>query len=147
MRKLKTIIQTFDEMNDYAKRTSNQPTWSWDDDPEKAMQEIWESSVELDIDAVKQWCHEAKQKYNYRAPDLDWIMANRSSDKFANIRSVYSRLAYNRNGNKIRSFKDDRYHSWHQRFPEFNQMVQDYQCWGKMASAILHTKDYEQEVA
>jgi len=143
MKKLKTIIQTFDEMNDYVKRTSNQPTWSYDHDPETDLLAIWQSSIELDIDAVKQWCHEAEQKYNYRAPDIDWVMANMNSDQFANIRSIYSQLRYNRNGNKIISMKDDRYHSWNQQFPEFKQMVQDYECWGKMMQAIVWSKDYE----
>jgi len=146
MRKLKTIIQTFDEMNEFAKRTSNQPLWSYKHDPEIALEAIWDSSVEIDTEAVKQWCLEAEKKYDYKAPDIDLIMQYSHRIAFANIEQVYTSLRRNSKGNKIRAGKDNRYQDFNQTFPEFEQMDRDYRCWKDVCDAIISSKDFEEHL-
>ena len=130
-------------MNEFVKRTSNQPQWSYEHNPDDALEAIWNSSVEIDTDAIKQWCLEAEKKYDYKAPDIDYIMDYGNKIEFANIEIIYRRLSQNRKGNRIRAGKDNRWKDFDQTFPEFDQISNDYKCWGKMYEAIINSKDFE----
>jgi len=145
MRKLKTIIQTFDEMNEFVKRTSNQPQWSYEHNPDLDLEAIWDSSVEIDRDAIKQWCIEAEKKYDYKAPVyIDWTSDYPNRIEFHKVEMIRTSLSYNRKGNRIRAGKDNRWKDFDQTFPEYKQISNDYECWGKMCEAIINSKDFEQ---